>query len=127
MQVPDFVDQTVRIADLATGNPPLVASLEFERCQILGPAVIIPLSCNFDGCGFGTPDGSSDSVLWHLPEGRTFMQGAIRVERCSFVETTFRRVGVALPPDAAQAFSEAAIEVGVSTPLPGMTAATVVH
>lgn len=87
-----YVNETVRIRDL-TGDPPgAVRDSVFFRCQIVGPAVIVPSSADvdFSGCDF---DGTPETSLWITGE-RDEPDGAIPVQRCRFISCTFRGIEI---------------------------------
>ncbi len=111
----DYEDQTVRIADLAADALAL-EGLEFERCEIVGPAVIIPSGCMFVRCSYGVLDDDPGTLLWPLPS--PIMQGAVLLQGCSFTDCGFRRVGLALAPEDVAAFSDM-VEQGAEAPAPG--------
>jgi hypothetical protein len=99
----DYSDQTLRIGDLAE-SARVLEGLEFAGCEILGPAVIVPLACSFVRCEFGALNGDPVSLIWPIRDGGPMLQGAIVLDRCSFVDCHFGRVGVALIPGAADEF-----------------------
>lgn len=92
-----FADQTIRIADLAESARTLSA-LEFERCEIDGPAVILPSGCAFIRCSFGALTDDPRSLVWKISPDET-KQGVVVFDRCSFTDCQFRRIGVALLPE----------------------------
>jgi len=90
----DYADQTIRLADLAQTAWTL-EDLEFERCEILGPAVITPSNCTFLNCSFGVLNDEPASLAWEISPDHP-MQGTIALERCSFTDCKFLRTGVGL-------------------------------
>jgi hypothetical protein len=101
--VADFADQQLRVTDLVTDSV-VIADKSFERCVILGPAVVVPAGSRFIGCSF---EGEPDAVVWEIPPSRTTLVGAIRLENCSFNACEFRGVGLGLGHDAAKEFLDA--------------------
>jgi hypothetical protein len=90
-----YADQTIRIADLAE-NVRVLSELEFERCEIEGPTVIMPSGCSFVRCSFGVLNDDRASLVWRLSPEMPVMQGVVILDRCSFTDCQFRRIGVAL-------------------------------
>jgi hypothetical protein len=121
--VADYEDQTVRIADLAADTLAL-EGLEFERCEIVGPAVIVPSGCRFLRCSYGILNEDPQTLFWPLAADRP-MQGAVLLEGCSFTDCEFRRVGLALAPEDIEGFSNRAEQgddvpaTGAGTPVAG--------
>lgn len=99
----DFEDQIVRITDLATDSD-VLERLEFERCTIIGPAVLIPVRSTFVDCSFV---GAPDVLIWEVPQERGSVLGAVRLEDCSFLACRFARIGLGLRPDASDQFRDA--------------------
>jgi hypothetical protein len=90
-----YEGEVVRIALLA-GDEGIVRNATFERCDIKGPAVVVPLRKTviehnrFDG---------GDAVLWEVPPERPEVVGAIGLEDCTFTGCHFMKVGIAGPPE----------------------------
>ena len=101
--MPDYAQQTVRIADLAADTP-ILQGLEFDHCEIVGPAVVIPSGCTFVRCSYGFLNDDLGTLVWHLPPERPLMQGAVVLHGCSFTDCGFRRVGIALEPEDVPGF-----------------------
>lgn len=72
----------------ASAGPVKVSWETYEGCRIIGPAVIIPVSCDFEGCTL------SAGTLWVIKPGRPY-DGAIAFDRCRFLNCTFVNVGIA--------------------------------
>ncbi|MFI4989916.1 MAG: hypothetical protein ACHQHO_03235 [Solirubrobacterales bacterium] len=96
----DYADQTLRIADLAV-DADVLREKSFERCIIVGPAILVPAECRFISCSF---EGDPETLIWEIPPERTRVLGAIRLDRCSFDACQFTRVGLGLAHEAAQEF-----------------------
>lgn len=69
----EYRDQVVEISRL-TVNSNILEDITFVNCQIVGPAVILPLEdvsiveSGWDAPGF-------DSIAWVIPEGRSHIIG----------------------------------------------------
>lgn len=94
--------QVVRIAEFALPEPK-ISGVTFEKCLILGPAVLALTGGegSITGCTF---DSDADSLLWVIPDDRPTVVGAIEIENCHFIECRFSMVGFAGPEDFAQKF-----------------------
>jgi hypothetical protein len=101
--VATFEDQTVRIAEVAADTDAIV-KMEFERCTILGPAVLIPSGSRFFRCSFA---GTPEDLIWDIDPNRDEALGGIWLENCSFTECAFVRIGFGFVPERAQEFREA--------------------
>jgi hypothetical protein len=72
------------------------------HCQIIGPAVFVPLEdCLFSECSW---QGDLDSVLWEIPMERSQVVGAVALRACKFYDSTFQRIGMAFRGPAADYF-----------------------
>jgi hypothetical protein len=88
--------ETVRITDLLDDSVgDVVEDILFQGCEIVGPAVVVPIATEFDDCTWGTVGTDSDALFWELREGRQALDGAIGLRRCRFERCNFTRVGVA--------------------------------
>jgi len=95
--------QVVRIALLA-GDNGVVRDTTFERCDIKGPAVVVPLGKTvFEHTRL---DGDEDSILWETRPGRDRVIGAIAFQDCTVTDCRLMNVGIAGPPDVIQAFRD---------------------
>ena len=90
--------RVVYIAELCRGHDlALLANHDFEDCEIIGPAVLLPLDrFQMYDCDLG---GSAMGVLWELPPQRSEIIGAIGLKDCSFRNCRFRGVGFAGHPE----------------------------
>jgi TIR domain len=111
--------ESIRIHELLQGDSNLIENREFQDCEIIGPALIFPMDCTFDHCGWG---GDPDAILWEIPLRRvteirsngseasfyepTRKIGAIAVRNCTFRHCRFRGIGVAGPPALIQTFRQ---------------------
>ena len=91
-----YVDTEIRINHLlADWDRPVLDGLTFERCWILGPAVLAVVDtdivCDHVSDLGGLPDEPDRAILW--PIGRETMIGAILVVRCTFRSCKFRGIG----------------------------------
>jgi hypothetical protein len=101
--VATYEDQLVRIADLAPDSD-LLSGLEFERCTIMGPAVIFPDNCTFIECRFA---GNVKRLIWEVSPESAALFGIIRLDECTFRSCQFVKVGLALMPETAEQFRDA--------------------
>jgi hypothetical protein len=104
-----YRDQVVRIVDLATTRD-VLDELVFDACEIVGPAVLIPLSSQFRGCILEEP-----AALWPIESGRYYI-GAIGVRNCLFENCVFRRIGLAGDDEFLRAFLEDAGQADPDVP-----------
>lgn len=111
--------ESIRIHELLEGESVVIENREFEDCEIVGPALIFPMGCTFDSCGFA---GDVDAILWEVPLRKvteirsdgteaSFYEGpvkvgAIAVRNCKFLRCRFRGIGITGPPDFVQQFRE---------------------
>lgn len=86
-----FTDTIVRLVDYTDATLEL-RGLEFNRCRIVGPTVLVPMDCTFDDCSFDSP--SVDALFWEIPPDRTFVVGAVAAVECTFVGCSFSQVGL---------------------------------
>jgi hypothetical protein len=86
----------MRISDLAVTDD-FIDGITFENCQIVGPAVLLPLeNCTFRSNTF---EGDEEAILWELRPPRTRVLGVIALRSCVFVGCRFTRIGIAGPPE----------------------------
>jgi hypothetical protein len=84
-----YQDQSVKISDIVPPDRDVIEDESFKNCELIGPALIAPKNCKFDGVGFA---GAPDAILWEVPEG--FRIGAIGVVNCNFMNCRFRGIGI---------------------------------
>jgi hypothetical protein len=101
----DYADQTIRIVD--TTDTAVLENTSFERCVILGPAVVVPAESRFISCSF---EGEPEAVIWEIPPNRKRLLGAIKLDACSFNDCQFKGIGLGLSAEAAQEFLNALAE-----------------
>lgn len=95
--------EVVRLADIAVPEPK-ISGITFERCLILGPAVLAMTGeGTISGCTF---DSEADALLWEIPAERRLIVGAIEAEACNFIDCRFSMVGFAGPADFVKMFRE---------------------
>jgi hypothetical protein len=88
--------EVIRIALLA-GDDGVIRNSTFERCDIKGPAVIIPQGeCAFE---HNRLDGDEEGIFWEIGPDRQTALGAIAVVNCRFTGCHFMNVGIAGPPE----------------------------
>lgn len=86
-----YEGETVRLCEQTTDSLEL-RGLEFVRCRIVGPIVLVPMDCTFTDCSFDTP--SLDALFWEIPLDRTFVVGAVAAVECTFTDCSFSQVGI---------------------------------
>lgn len=87
-----FRNEVVRVADL-TVNTNTLEGVEFSNCQIVGPAILVPMgACSFVSC---TWPGSVSAIFWEIPAERTHVIGAVAAMDCIFSGCRFVEVGLA--------------------------------
>lgn len=96
--------EVVRLADLALPEPK-ISGITFERCLILGPAVLAMTGAGgtISGCTF---DSEADALLWEIPDERKQVVGAIEAESCHFIDCRFSMVGFAGPASFTKMFRD---------------------
>lgn len=88
-----YHDQTVRLADLAALED-VIDGFVFERCQIVGPAVVALLGdTRISGCQWS---GDPEAIIWPA-HGRDKVVGAIGLKNCQITGCEFFRVGILVP------------------------------
>ncbi len=95
-----FTGEDVRITDLVTPQRPIVTDVEFVRCRILGPALLLLADVELVGSDFGSLD-APDSLIWTVPPWQTSQSGAISIDACVFRDCTFEGVAFACHQRAA--------------------------
>lgn len=96
-----YRNRIVRISELATVDDVLV-ELVFEKCEIVGPAVLAILGGN----QIRHVNIDSVNALWDIPVDRRYV-GAIGLQACLFEDCSFRRCGFVGPPDVMAKFRQA--------------------
>jgi hypothetical protein len=94
-----FKDQRIHPFDLvddAVGD--YLDRITFERCEIVGPAVVVPIQTDFEECTWDTFGPNPRDLFWELPSERRAVIGAIALRECRFVHCNFSRIGVAGTP-----------------------------
>lgn len=94
-----FRREIVKIADHAL-HEDIIQSLTFEDCEIVGPAILAPLR----DVEFANPrfSNSMEAVLWEVVPPREVV-GLIGLVDIKFISCSFRRVGIAVQPEAYRA------------------------
>jgi hypothetical protein len=94
-----IADRSVRFFDIPTDHPNLVdvTNVVFNRCTILGPAIILFDGCSFKDNRFLTMGAGTESIFWPKDGGAT---GVFRAKWCVFADCCFVGIGVAGTPDA---------------------------
>jgi hypothetical protein len=93
--------QVVRIALLA-GDNGLIRDATFHRCDIKGPAVVVPLGKTvFEHTRV---DGDEDAIWWETRPGRDRVIGAIALQDCTVTDCHLMNVGIAGPREMLRAF-----------------------
>jgi hypothetical protein len=92
----EYHDEDVRLAELA-GDDGVIEGVHFKDCLVKGPAVLV-VQGDFSLVD-NEIEGDPDAFLWEVPEHRTRVIGAILVKDSTFEGCTFRKVGLAGPPE----------------------------
>ena len=84
-----FADVKINIADLLKEGL-ILKGKTFERCQIVGPALLRPIKGIITECHFKAsfPTEGPRDYMWIVPEGRNLV-GVIGVEDCLFKQCWF--------------------------------------
>lgn len=90
-----FRDASVLVTDLVVGPDPMIVNTDFERCRLIGPAIVAPLGDAVEIQESQFPDAE---FLWELPAREGFMVGLIGLAACSIRSCTFDGVGIAVAP-----------------------------
>jgi hypothetical protein len=93
----EITRQVVRLCERASEGPlPMIDGVEFEDCEILGPAIVVPLdTVAFESSSF---DGPPEAWLWEVPPDRPLV-GVIGLTNVRFYKCRFRHVGIAAPAE----------------------------
>ena len=87
----------IRLTDLAVTEE-VLSDLTFEGCDLVGPAVILPLgTTEISNCKW---DGTPESIFWIIPRNREILIGAIGLANCQLIGCRLRNIGLAIPEDA---------------------------
>jgi len=90
-----YRDAVIRITELA-GEQGVLDGFVFERCDLKGPAVLVPQGSTFANTNLV---GNPDALLWEIPPERPQVIGAILARNCTFEGCTFMNVGFAGSPE----------------------------
>jgi hypothetical protein len=91
-----YRDKPLRLTDLVERGKSRLFDVEADRCQILGPAVILlGDDIRMSGNTWDHAGGGIDALIWDVPDGRTVALGGLRLERCTFTNCRFVNVGIA--------------------------------
>lgn len=93
-EVTIFKDRTIRLSTLFYDEPTL-SDGAFINCELIGPAVVVPVDCQIEGCGWDGRD--LNDLVWGMKEGRDPI-GAMVFRRYRFIGCHFRRIGLAPLP-----------------------------
>ena len=74
---------------------PELSDVVFERCHILGPAVLQPVQSEFFGNDYGIGRERVEAALWTVSPWTDVVQGSIVARRCVFRDCTFTGVAFA--------------------------------
>lgn len=89
-----YAGETVRLTDLVQPQHPVLTDFTFERCEILGPAVVHFQASDLVACTWDAPN--DDALIWDIdPVTRPFAIGAIAAVTCVFRQCTFKGIGIA--------------------------------
>ena len=103
-----FEDSSLRVTELVSPEHPVLVEFTFVRCQILGPAVLVPMGCSFVSCAWDSPGGDWSTLFWDLGEEARVVVGAIALHGCRFENSRFSEIGVAGPPALRELFLKGA-------------------
>jgi hypothetical protein len=91
----EFSGDAVRLAELTVTTFTL-DTLVFRNCQIIGPAILIPVgTTSLLHCSWDTPN--LDALFWEIAPDRNVVVGAILARNCIFSACRFTQVGLAGP------------------------------
>lgn len=98
-----FQDATVVLTDLVK-LPPVIANTDFQRCTLLGPAVVASVGpgnaltdCRFDA------DDADTHFIWELPATNGSIVGVIGLSECEITGCILKGVGFAVAPGTRKA------------------------
>jgi hypothetical protein len=93
--------QVVRITERASDQTAMIEDVHFEDCEILGPALLVPLDhVSFDETSF---DGHPDAFLWEVSEDR-IMIGVIGLRNVRFYRCRMKHIGLVGTPEVIKKF-----------------------
>lgn len=96
-----YQSETITIADLLQPDDMYLDGLVFERCEIVGPAILLIMSgTKIERCQFTS---AMSAVLWTLPDPAA-VTGVIGLRNCTFHQCQFARIGITGPPHVLQMF-----------------------
>lgn len=96
-----ITDAVVRVSDLTVVED-VIHDVDFLRCHILGPAVLVPLEAvEIVDTGFGAP--GPEELFWPLSSDRPALMGAVGLLRVSFRGCRLERIGIGVPADQLEA------------------------
>lgn len=91
-----FDNEVLRVADLAITTH-VLEGFQFFNCQLLGPAVFIPMGETLmQGCNF---ESELDDLFWLVPPERAMIVGGLGIRDCLFIGCNFTRIGWAGPQE----------------------------
>ncbi|MBE7188745.1 hypothetical protein, partial [Jatrophihabitans endophyticus] len=74
---------------------PELRSILFERCLVLGPALLQPIESRFVDNDYGVGREYIESALWTVSPWTTVVPGSIVARHCVFRDCTFAGVAFA--------------------------------
>ena len=84
--------------------PPLIEGVTFEKCTIVGPAVLASVDGSIT-LTRGKWDVPFDNLLWPIsPDRPQPIVGAIGLVDCHFFDCTFLGIGLAIPEEHVERF-----------------------
>lgn len=86
-----YQDRVIRLHELISDGPPVIKGFTFERCEIVGPAMVY-LRGNgaMSNCTFG---GNPDITFVQLAPEQNEVMGAFVLEDCRFDDCRFTAIG----------------------------------
>ncbi len=96
-----YLQETVRLTDLVEPAHPVLTDFIFDRCEILGPAVVHMEGGEMSACAWS---GTEDGLLWDVPEDRSYAIGAMALVNCVFRRCEFRGIGIVSKPGFREQF-----------------------
>lgn len=89
-------DSRVRISELVDDSiGDYLDRFTFERCEIVGPAVVVPIDTEFEQCTWESFGPEPRDQFWELSEERRAVIGALALRECRFLHCNFSRIGIA--------------------------------
>lgn len=100
-KLPPFISgKTLRLADLVTGDYPMIDGVTFEDCSFQGPAVIVIDSTQMVLPQFNLASGDIESLLWEVEANKPYVQGAVILKNCLLRRCSFdKSIGLAAYPE----------------------------